>query len=278
MSTAASARQRFAALVGDPGERLDLTEAALLIAAEAYPGLDLDQYRRTLDDLASGAAPGLRAAGSDLDRVRALIAYLAGEQRFSGNQADYYDRRNSFLTDVLDRRTGIPITLALVYIEVARRLDLPVVGVGFPGHFLAKYAGAVDVVFDPFFGRVLSEPDCAARLHAALGAAAPFDRRHLRAATPREILVRILRNLKHIHLQAREFEAALTCSDRILLVEPGLAAELRDRGLLYQQLDCLSAARADLERFLELAPHDDGAAVVRERLIALRRHAGSTLH
>lgn len=278
MPTREDVRRRFTSLVREADDRLDLTEASLLIAAESYADLDLDHYRRALDRLANGAAPRLRTAASDVERVRALIDFLAGEQQFRGNQDDYYDRRNSFLNEVLDRRIGIPITLALVYIEVARRLDLPVVGVGFPGHFLAKYAGAADVVFDPFFGRVLTEPDCAARLRAVLGADAPFDRRYLRAATAREVLVRILRNLKQIHLQAREYEAALSCSDRILLVDPELAPELRDRGLLYQQLECFTAARADLERFLALAPDDDSAGVVREHLIEIRRHSGSTLH
>jgi len=271
-------RARFAAAVQASDEAIDLAEVALLIAAEAYPELDLDRYRATLDALGDGARARVGAADSDGGRVRALIDYLAREQRFVGNQDDYYDRRNSFLNEVLDRRTGIPITLALVYIEVARRAGLAVDGIGFPGHFLAKYQGESEIVFDPYFGQVLSDEQCARRLQAVMGQDTPFDRDYLRSATPKEILVRILRNLKQVFLQAREYEPALACSERILLVQPELPPELRDRGLLYQQLECYSAAQADLERFLALAPHDDSAEVVREKLIEIRRRGGSTLH
>jgi regulator of sirC expression with transglutaminase-like and TPR domain len=271
-------RARFAAAVQRPDADIDVAEAALLIAAEAYPELDLDRYLATLDALADGARARLRAGQSDEDKVRLLIDYLANEQRFVGNQDDYYDRRNSFLNEVLDRRTGIPITIALVYIEVARRAGIPVHGVGFPGHFLAKYVGSAEIIFDPYFGQILSEEQCARRLQAVLGEEARFDRGYLRNATAREIIVRMLRNLKQVLLQAREYEPALSCSERILLVEPELPPELRDRGLLYHQLECYSAAQADLERFLALAPNDDSAEVVREKLIEIRRLGASTLH
>lgn len=271
-------RARFAAAVQRPDADIDLAEAALLIAAEAYPELDLDRYLATLDALADGARTRLRGGQSDEDKVRLLIDYLANEQRFVGNQDDYYDRRNSFLNEVLDRRTGIPITIALVYIEVARRAGIPVHGVGFPGHFLAKYVGSAEIIFDPYFGQILSEEQCARRLQAVLGEETRFDRGYLRNATAREIIVRMLRNLKQVLLQAREYEPALSCSERILLVEPELPPELRDRGLLYHQLECYSAAQADLERFLALAPNDDSAEVVREKLIEIRRLGSSTLH
>jgi regulator of sirC expression with transglutaminase-like and TPR domain len=151
-------------------------------------------------------------------------------------------------------------------------------GIGFPGHFLAKYQGESEIVFDPYFGQVLSDEQCARRLQAVMGQDTPFDRDYLRAATPKEILVRILRNLKQVFLQARRVRAR----PRLQRAHPAratrAAAELRDRGLLYQQLECYSAAQADLERFLALAPHDDSAEVVREKLIEIRRRGGSTLH
>lgn len=271
-------RQRFAALMRAPDDAIAPGKAALLIAAEAYPGLDIDRYLASLDALAEAVRPHLREAHSDADRVRALIRALAVEQRFAGNQADYYDVRNSFLNQVLERRTGIPITLALVYIEVGRRLDLPVHGIGFPGHFLLKYSAGKDIVFDPFFAQVLTERDCAERLRAVMGESAAFDCSYLRAATPREIVVRMLRNLKQIYLQQRQFEPALSCSARILIASPDLPHELRDRGLLYHQLECYAAARADLERFLTLEPEDDSADVVREKLIEIRRRGGALLH
>lgn len=277
MPSSRSARDRFAELVGTAAVDIDLAEAALLIAAEAYPGLDVSRYVAALDTLASEAESTLIGASGDSDRVRRLVQFLSVERRFRGNQEDYYDRRNSFLNEVLERRTGIPITLAVVYMEVARRLGLLVVGVGFPGHFLTKHPGTSELIIDPFFGQFLSMHDCEQRLRAVLGEEAMLEPGHLRAATPKEILVRLLRNLKQVYLQNRELAPALGCSERILLVDPALSQELRDRGLLYEQLECYAAARADLGRFLSLAPNDPSAEAVRERLIAISRHR-ATLH
>jgi regulator of sirC expression with transglutaminase-like and TPR domain len=272
-----SPRERFAELVGGADEVIDLAEAALLIAAEAYPGLDVAHYIGRLDELASAAAMALRTTTADANRMQALVRFLTTEARFRGNQDDYYDRRNSFLNEVLDRRTGIPITLAVVYMEVARRLGLVLLGVGFPGHFLAKQPGSPELIVDPFFGQILSRRDCEERLQAVLGPSAQLEPSHLEAATPREILVRLLRNLKQIYLRTKELEGALACCERILLVDPELTSEVRDRGLLYEQLECYAAARADLERFLVLAPDDPTATAVRQRLIEIGRH-GATLH
>jgi len=277
MPPSRSPRERFAAAVAAPDDAIDLAEAALLIAAEAYPGLDVAHYLRVLDELAAAAEPAVHGAGAEAQRVHRLVEFLAVERGFRGNQEDYYDRRNSLLNQVLERRTGLPITLALVYMEVARRLGLTLLGVGFPGHFLAKFPGPPELIIDPFFGQILTPADCQTRLRAALGQDAQLDPSHLRAATAKEILVRMLRNLKQVALQAREYEPALGCSERILLVEPDLAPELRDRGLLYEQLECYAAARADLERFLALVPDDPSAGAVRERLIDLGRPA-ATLH
>jgi regulator of sirC expression with transglutaminase-like and TPR domain len=277
MPSSPSARDRFAELVGGPDATIDLAEAALLIAAEAYPGLDVARYVAALDKLAAEAEPAVRGAATDSERVRNLVQFLSVDRRFRGNQDDYYDRRNSFLNEVLERRTGIPITLAVVYIEVARRLGLVVLGVGFPGHFLTKHPGAAELIIDPFFGQFLSMRDCEQRLRQVLGDEATLEPGHLRAATPKEMLVRILRNLKQIYLQDRELAPALACSERIVLVEPDQVHELRDRGLLYEQLECYAAARADLERFLAVAPNDPSAEAVRERLIGISRHR-STLH
>jgi len=272
-----SPRERFTELVRATDQSFDLAEAALLIAAEAYPGLDIARYLRALDELAAAAEPAQRDAGNDAERVQRLVRYLTVEARFRGNQDDYYDRRNSFLNEVLERRTGIPITLALVFIEVARRLDVVLVGVSFPGHFLIKHPGAPELIVDPFFGQFLGPTECEQRLHAVLGPTARLEPAHLDAAAPREILVRLLRNLKQIYARARELEPALACSERILLLEPEFPQELRDRGLIYEQLECYAAARADLERFLALAPDDPSADTVRQHLIELGRQ-GATLH
>jgi len=172
---------------------------------------------------------------------------------------------------VLERRTGIPITLSIVLVEVARRVGLPLRGVSFPGHFLVKLEEPRLRVLDPFHGRILELSDCRARLRAALGEDVVFRADlHLRAAPPREILVRMLTNLKHLYLRARDFGRTLACCERILLLQPDTPLELRDRGLVYERLECFAAAAHDLERFLQLAPEDESAPAIRERLRALR--------
>ena len=273
MADVASPRERFARLVSALDEKVDLAEAALLIAAEAYPALDVDGYLRRLDALAEQARPLVGAASTDEQRVDALNRFLFVDQGFSGNRAEYDDPRNSFLNEVIDRRKGIPITLTLVYTEVARRLDLPVLGVGFPGHFLAKYAGRDEIIIDAFFGQVLSKDQCRDRLRALFGSRAELEPHHLRPATPRETLVRMLSNLKHVHLKAKELEPALSYTQRILLVRPDDPYEIRDRGLLYAQLECFGAAQTDLERFLDLAPGDATVETIREHLLEVRRLA-----
>ena len=265
-------RDRFAALADRPDDRIDLGEAALLIAAEAQPGLDVAHYLDELDKLADEARPEL-ANFSGVDRILCLNAFLFVKKRFCGNKTVYEDPRNSFLNHVLDRRTGLPITLAVVYMEVARRLGLQVAGVGFPGHFLAKHVDETETIIDPFYGRILSESDCVERLHQVLGDDAAFDRRFLAATNNKEIIARMLRNLKHFYAAAREFTRALEYSDLILLLLPDEPVELRDRGLLYRKLECFGSAKRDLERFLELAGNDPSAGIIRSQLKHIRRLA-----
>jgi regulator of sirC expression with transglutaminase-like and TPR domain len=272
------ARQRFAELAARPEEAIDVAEGALLIAAEAYPDLDVDSYLLRLERLAESARPLVEAVRNGDEAIARLNDFLFVHEGFTGNRESYYDRRNSFLNEVLERRTGIPITLSLVYTEVGRRLGFRVHGVGFPGHFLVRCAGNEDdIIVDPFFGSILSRAQCEERLRSAMGAAARLESHHLRAARPKEMLARMLNNLKFIELREKELAAALSCSERILLLEPDNAHELRDRGLLYAQLDCFTAARSDLERFLELEPEDPTAGRIREHLIEIRRRV-SLLH
>jgi regulator of sirC expression with transglutaminase-like and TPR domain len=260
-------REAFAVCLRAPDDRIDLARSALLIAAEEYPGLDVARYLARLDELAREVAPRLREARSAAERVAVLNRFLFAEQRFAGNREHYEDPRNSFLNEVLDRCAGIPITLSLVYIEVARRAGVDADGIGFPGHFLVKHGRRDGIVVDPFGGTVLTHAECQSRLAAVLGAGARLEPAlHLRAATPREILVRLLGNLKLIYLRAADFGRALACCERILLVAPDAPLELRDRGLVFERLECFGAAAADLERFLALAPDDESAAAVRERL------------
>jgi regulator of sirC expression with transglutaminase-like and TPR domain len=263
------ARVRFAAIVAPSVARIPLAEAALWIAGEEYPELDVDAYLDRLDELAEAARDRLSAK----DRIARFNDFLFRELGFSGNAESYDDPRNSFLNEVLDRRCGIPITLSLVYTEVAGRLGLPVVGVGFPGHFLVKWTLEPEVIVDPFFGKILSRPECEEKLRSSFGAEARLAPDMLAPATAREILVRMLRNLKHNYLGRGDLERALGAVDRILLVSPDEADELRDRGMLYFRQECFAAALRDFERYLMLAPNDPMAAEIRARLPDLRREA-----
>ncbi len=265
------ARERFAALVGGSEDRIDLAEAALLIAAEEKPGLDVPYYLGQLDTLAGDAKGWVERARSDLERLQELNRFLYSEEGFSGNRKSYYDPRNSFLDEVLERRTGLPITLGIMYTEVARRLGLEVHGVCFPAHFLCKLSRGQEIIIDPFDGEILTRADCEVRLRQALGKRAVLESGHLRNARPREILARLLGNLKHVYVARSNLERSLTCCDRILMLRPDSPMELRDRGVLYQKLECFAAARADFERFLQLAPNDPSADAVRGSLVDLHQ-------
>ncbi len=269
-----TARDEFERIARTPDESIDPVEAALWIAAEEYPALRVRDYLARLDALAEDAAPGLAAAHSLRERVAALNRFLFEEQRFGGNTHSYYDPRNSYLNDVLERRLGIPITLTLVYMAIGRRLGLDVQGVSFPGHFLAKCVEGEEIVVDVYAGAILPPEACLERLRATVGAEATLTPETLRAATPREILVRMLSNLKQIFVERSDFERALACCERILLLTPDAPFELRDRAAVYAQLGCLAAAAADLDRFAEVAPGDPFAAVARRQRDSLRLRLG----
>jgi regulator of sirC expression with transglutaminase-like and TPR domain len=272
-------RDDFAALVA-PGARTDLGRAALHIARIGYPTLDVAHWLAALDDLAASVQPHLTAGMSLNDRVDVLAARLFGSAGFRGNADDYYDPRNSFLNDVLERRIGIPITLAVVLIETGARLALPIEGVGFPGHFLVRTPGPGGLVLrDPFFGgRVLDDDELLARFRAVVGPGATSvpPAAVVRADTP-AILTRMLRNLLHVYVEREDHAHALAAVDLLLVLAPDSCDDLRTRGLLYERLECHAAARADLCRYLDLAPDAPDAAGVRERIVRLGR-AGTTLH
>jgi regulator of sirC expression with transglutaminase-like and TPR domain len=268
-------RDRFAAIASANEPDIALDEAALWIAAEEYAGLDVSAYLARLDALAEGAGARLEGARSDVERVGRLNRFLFLEEGFSGNHSDYYDPRNSYLNEVLDRRSGIPITLSLVYIAVGRRLGLRVEGIGFPGHFLVKWSGEQEIIIDAFLGETLSLEDCQKRLDSAAGQPVALrPELHLRAAGAHEILTRMLGNLKQIFVQRQDWNRALDCCERTLIMFPDAPHELRDRGLVLEQIDCFHAAAADLDRFLELAPNDPSAPGVRARRQALEQRLG----
>ena len=252
---------RFTEIAKSPDP--DLAPAALFIARLEYPRLDaaryleqLDAMGRTLSERIASLGPGVEP----LARVRAISGYLFEDQGFAGNTNAYDDPRNSFLNQVLERRTGIPITLALVYIEVARRAGVRADGVNFPGHFLLRLPQAPEppadglddhVIIDPFHGgTILSEADCQRLLRKHAGEDAPFDRRLLTRASKQQILLRMLLNLKRIYVRMRSFPQARTLTELLLALDPSALTELRDRGLLAYHLNDFSMALRDLEAYL----------------------------
>src|SRR5688500_16911366 len=242
----------------------DLAAAALAVARVEYPSLDAAPYLDGLARLAVEARERMARAGAGrLEAVRAFNEYLYDEQGFTGNRDRYDDPRNSFLNEVLERRTGIPITLAVVYLEVARRAGVNVNGINFPGHFLLRAGderatlrlGGDVLIVDPFHGgALLSENDCREMLRQHVGEEAAFDRDLLEPATRHEIVVRMLVNLKRLYVRMRSFPQARFAADLLLTVDPSAVSELRDRGLLAYQLQDFGAALRDLETYLRLLP------------------------
>jgi regulator of sirC expression with transglutaminase-like and TPR domain len=259
--------QRF--IAQDP---IDLARASLAVAREEYPDLDEGHYLRALDQLATGVQAGLPSGASPERKVGRLNSYLFHELGYSGNRNDYYDPRNSFLNEVLDRRTGIPLSLCVVYMEVGRRCGLRVDGVGFPGHFLCKVQlDGGELVVDPFHrGQLLGLDEIKKRLAAAVGDQVKFDPRILRAAQPREILVRMLQNLRSVYAERNDMPRALSAVDRLLLLAPENIRGLRERAQLCEKLGGPLAAARDLEKVLQLEPHASDAATLRARVKKLR--------
>jgi regulator of sirC expression with transglutaminase-like and TPR domain len=270
--------ERWKEIAAGPEEDIDLVEAALLIAAHEYPGLDLPAYQARMDRMAVTLRDRLRRDIGPIEAVIALNRYLFEELGFSGNAHDYYDPRNSFLNDVLDRKLGIPITLAVIYIEVGRRVGLALHGVSFPGHFLVKCPARDGVVMlDPCAGGAsLSLEDLQQRLRVLRGGAAPppdIARHMLAAAGKKDVLARMLRNLKNIYLQRSDCPRALAAVDRIITLEPRVAEEYRDRAALYLDLECFRAALSDFRNYLMLKPGAADAAVVQRRVVELQQVA-----
>src|SRR6266852_5868087 len=261
MDTFAAARRELEQIARR--EPIDLARAALAIAREEYPHLDEERYLRALDEHALQVMRGLPAGALAERRVGRLNAVLFHELGFAGNQAEYYDPRNSFLNEVIERRTGIPLTLCLVYMEVGRRCGLKVDGVGFPGHFLCK------VTLDDG-GELIGLAELKRRFAAAAGDAARFDLRLLRPTRPKEILARMLQNLRSIYLERGDLPRALSAVDRQLVLQPDDPRVLRDRARLCEQLGGSEAAAADLERVLHLQPAASDAAALRARVDRLR--------
>lgn len=266
-------RQLLAEMVTRPEAEVNLAEAALLIAQDEYPDLDRRAYLDRLDGMGLVARERIIDPSDPLPAIRVMNEYLFGEMGFRGNTGSYYDPRNSFLNEVLDRRTGIPITLSVVYMEVGWRIGLEIEGVGLPGHFIVRCRRGGDHIFiDPFNeGAVLTEEDCGRKVREMYGNDLPFQRDFLSVVTKRQILARILNNLKGIYFTSKNYGRALAAVDCILAIMPDSAGDVRDRGVIYYKLEAYSRAIADLERYLRMAPKAADAEVVKQNVISIRR-------
>jgi regulator of sirC expression with transglutaminase-like and TPR domain len=281
---APSALEYFAALVAED-EDFALLEAAIAIAQDEHPQLDVQSVLADIDALAARLKRRLPADAAPLHRLRALSRYFFVELGFGGNLNDYYDPRNSYLHEVLATRRGIPITLAMLLIELATQIGLTAHGISFPGPFLVKLKMPQgEVVIDPVDGRSLSREDLDARV-------APYRKQHrlegdfeiplglfLQAATPRDVIARMLRNLKEIHRSAEDWPRLLAVQQRLVLLLPDAAEEVRDRGLTWAELGRWGEAADDLDAYLLRRPDADDAAAVAERVRELRDEGPPRLH
>jgi regulator of sirC expression with transglutaminase-like and TPR domain len=264
---------RFAQLL--TREQFSLAEACLLLAQDEYPDIDMSRSIGQLDEMAATVRGRFARDAFPEQRIAALNHYLFDELRFSGNIDAYYDPRNSYLNEVLERRTGIPITLSIVYLEVGRRLGLRLQGVSFPGHFLVKLrVRRGQLVLDPFSG---GEPQSETALRSRLAQVMSRARAReldleelLGAASSRQIVARVLRNLKAIYLQAENYPRALAVMNRMLLAVPESAEELRDRGLVNEKLECFRAALADFTNYARRRPDAPDRAEIEVRIRTLR--------
>ena len=260
----------MAALVGGDESQIDVARAALLVAVEEYPDLDLRRYLDQLDRLGTALRERVSGQTAPERQLAELNALLFGEEGFRGNAANYYDPRNSYLNQVLDRRLGIPITLSLVVIEVGRRAGLPLSGGGFPAHFLVAYEAEPRLLLDAFnCGRLLTAADCQELLLEVFGSSARLEPRYLLSSSPREFLARLIGNLKLAYQRAGDLPRALRASEQLSVVQPS-AAELRDRGLMRFRLADFQGASADLGRYLEFEPAAPDAPAIRRQLALIR--------
>jgi regulator of sirC expression with transglutaminase-like and TPR domain len=264
-------RREFIALAAR--EPVALARGALVIAKEEYPDLSVDQYLNRLAELAREASRWVEAGANTVEKIQNLSQFLFEQQRFAGNRDNYGDPRNSFLNEVLDRKLGLPITLSVLYIEVGRRVGLKLEGISFPGHFLVKASDdRGELVIDPFNdGAILDLEQLRARLNQVYGQPVELHPAMLRAAPSRQILSRILRNLKNVYGAASDWTRAMAALDRILILEPRSLEDILERAKLYETLECFQAALDDLQSFLSIAPDHAVAEAVRESVMRLAR-------
>lgn len=266
------AKTKFTEIVSRPEEAIDMTMACLYIALEEYPRLQMDTYTQMLDDMAEDIRSMIQGVTAPRTILNNISYYLFEIEGFRGNSDNYYDPRNCYLNEVLDRKLGIPITLSILYIEVARRLGLPVFGVGLPGHYIVKYEDQEHEIFiDPFNeGKEMSRQDCMEKVEQMYGDHVPFQEEFLAAQEKRLILTRVLNNLKGIHLDTQNHKKALRVVDLLLILDPWAVNEIRDRATLNYLVKDYGSALHDFEKYLSVAPPEEDTKVVEDNITKLR--------
>jgi regulator of sirC expression with transglutaminase-like and TPR domain len=268
--------EAFAAFAGPQvdDEKIDLIRAALTISRTEFPDIDIQSYVSRVDELAHAAESRINDIGDPREVIAALNHVLFQEAGLQGNREDYYDPRNSFINEVLDRRLGIPITLALIYMEVGRRLGFPLFGVGMPGHFLLKNydIDGRETIIDCFNGGdILSAQDCQRRLDEIYSGQMTLRPEFLFAVSRRQMLTRILNNLKTVYLTARNFRKALPIVDLVLVAYPRSPEDVKQRALLRYSLGQSRDAADDLEEYLKMSPDASDADEIRQTALSIRR-------
>jgi regulator of sirC expression with transglutaminase-like and TPR domain len=276
MGWISSLRGEFETLVSEDRDEheIPVARAALTLARMEYPDLDPEEYLKRLDWYAARVAQMLPELPETPQVIAALNYVLFTEEQLCGNREDYYDPRNSFLNDVLDRKLGIPITLAVIYMEVGQRLGFPLFGVGLPGHFLLKHYDVEgdETLIDPFHqGDILSRADCERRLEEIYAGQMPFQPEFLHTVTRRQILTRMLNNLRQIYTARRDFKRALVVVDLVLAIHPRSAEDMKQRAMLRYSLGQLRGAAEDLETYIRMAPDASDADEMRQTALSLRQ-------
>ena len=268
--------QAFAALVRSEieDERIDLLRSALTFARIEDPQLDIEHYVRHVDELAVRVAEKIQDPDDPPQVIAALNEVLFREEIFRGNTVDYYNPRNSFLHDVLDRRLGIPITLAVVYMEVARRVSFQLFGVGMPGHFLLKHydVDGHSILIDAFErGSIVTEDDCRQKLDSIYSGQVALQPEFLLPVTRRQMLTRMLNNLRSIYLSQRDFRRAVQVVDLILVIYPRSPEDMKQRAVLRYNLNDYRGALSDFEEYIKMSPDASDVEEIKQTTLSLRR-------
>ena len=268
--------QAFASLVrsGIDDERIDLLRAALVFCRIEYPEFDPTPYIHQVEQYAHRVAERIDDPDEAAVCIAALNQVLFQEEMFRGNTVDYYSPRNSFINDVLDRRLGIPITLSLLYLEVARRAGFPLFGVGMPGHFLLKHydVSGRSILIDAFnCGAIVTEEDCRQKVKSIYSGQISLQPEFLLTVTRRQMLTRMLNNLRTIYLSQRDFRRAVRVVDLILVIYPRSPEDVKQRAALRYNLNDFSGALADFEEYVKMAPEASDAEEIGQTALSLRR-------